>query len=700
MRSQRTAERDIDTIDPESKKLRQLEAYVQQLEAENRALRTELSKGNAEPIDSSQKEASANDACQSDGYSNRSDEHEGKIQPVANPLSPEAKIRLFKNRFSGRTDLYARRWESRDSKKKGYAPVCGNEWREGICKKPKVRCHDCNHRAFEPVTDGVIRKHLTGAEVVGLYPLDTQSRCRFIVSDFDHDGWQDDTRALIRTCRRLDIPALPEISRSGDGAHVWFFFDSPVAAGIARRFVTALIERTCREERLLSLSSHDRLIPNQDVLTGAGFGSLVALPLQKYARERGATVFVDDDLLSVTDPWQALEDTPLISADKLDSVIDRIEDGHGGAALHSMEDVMAPWRRSNGSSDKLTLSKVDLPTHLSITLSDGVYVDRLNLPQPLLYAIARLAAFPNPHWHELERVHRSTWNIARFVDKSRLLARYVRLPRGCWDELHSLLSGHNIEPQVLDERNQGTSLSFRFSGELRSEQKTALKALSAEDVGVLHAPPGFGKTVTAAAVISKRGRSTLIIVHTTDLLRQWQSRLAEFLSVEKKDIGTLGGGRKRRLTGKLDIAGVRSLAKLDDDALVDVLQKYGQIIVDECHHAGAASHTRVLETADARYVLGLTATPKRRDGLEPVVFMNCGPVRHRVSESDSIAIERVLKTLEWRGTPDTPSDGLIQDVLSAVAGDVERTRIIAAAVVESWRQGRKGPGADRKARAY
>ena len=142
--------------------------------------------------------------------------------------------------------------------------------------------------------------------------------------------------------------------------------------------------------------------------------------------------------MSVTDPWQALEDTPLISADKLDSVIDRIEDGHGGAALHSMEDVMAPWRRSNDSSDKVTLSKLDFPTHLSITLSDGVYVDRSNLPQPLLYAIARLAAFSNPHWHELERVHRSTWNIARFVDKSRLLARYVRLPRGCWDEFHSL----------------------------------------------------------------------------------------------------------------------------------------------------------------------------------------------------------------------------------------------------------------------
>ncbi|MEE9335148.1 MAG: DEAD/DEAH box helicase family protein [Granulosicoccaceae bacterium] len=482
---------------------------------------------------------------------------------------------------------------------------------------------------------------------------------------------------------------MPEISRSGDGAHVWFFFDAPVAAVSARRLATALIERTCREEKLVSLSSHDRFIPNQDVVTGAGFGSLVALPLQKSARERGASVFVDDDLVPFADPWQALEDTLLIGAKGLSTLIDRVEDGHGGAALDSMEDIATPWRRSNGGGDNASISKLDLPSHLSITRADGVYIERMNLPQPLLYSIARLAAFSNPHWHELERVHRSTWNIARFVDKSRLLARRVRLPRGCWDAVLDLLGLYSIELQVQDERNLGNSLDLRFMGELKPAQKTALHALLASDTGVLHAPPGFGKTVTAAAVISQRRCSTLVIVHTTDLLRQWQSRLAEFLSVEIKDIGTIGGGRKRKLTGKLDIAGVRSLAKLDDDALDDVLGKYGQIIVDECHHAGAASHTRVLEAAHVRYVLGLTATPTRRDGLEPVVFMNCGPVRHRVSETDRKSIDRVLERLEWPGVPDAPAEGLIQEVLSAVAGDVERTTMIATAVVDSWRQGRK-----------
>ncbi len=615
--------------------------------------------------------------------------HDEQVETKSNTLKPEAKIQLFRSRFTGRADLYARRWESRDGKKKGYAPVCANEWRDGICKKPTVRCHECDHRAFEPVTDAVMREHLTGAQVVGLYALDATSRCRFVVADFDHESWRDDTRALMRACRRLGIPMLPEISRSGDGAHVWFFFDTPVAAGTARRLATALIERTCREERLLSLSSHDRLIPSQDSLTGAGFGSLVALPLQKAARERKASLFVDEELVLLSDQWQALAEVQLISAETLPALIERVEDGYGSSGLHNPEADRTPWRRSDSRGRVESISPADLPAQLAITLADGIYIERLNLPQPLVYAIARLAAFANPHWHELERVHRSTWKIARYVDKSQLLPRYIRVPRGCTEAVLELLGGYPIELRIQDERIHGLSLQSSFTGELLPEQRAALAVLIDNDTGVLHAPPGFGKTVTAAAVIAQRGCSTLVIVHTTALLRQWRTRLAEFLSVESSEIGTFGGGRKRQLTGRLDIAGVRSLAKLDDDELASVLDHYGQIIVDECHHAGAATHTRVLEAVRSRYVLGLTATPKRRDGLEPVVFMHCGPVRHHVAESPSMPIDRVLVQLEWSVIPDTPPEALIQEVLSAVALDVARTTMIAAAAVQAWRLGRK-----------
>ena len=150
------------------------------------------------------------------------------------PRTPAAKVALFRSRFVGRAELYARRWESRDGARAGYAPVCANEWRAGVCKKPTVPCHVCTHRAFEPVTDEAVRRHLRGEQVVGLYALDQASRTRFVVIDLDHACWRDDALALLRICSRLAVPALGEISRSGDGAHVWLFFDAPVAASAAR----------------------------------------------------------------------------------------------------------------------------------------------------------------------------------------------------------------------------------------------------------------------------------------------------------------------------------------------------------------------------------------------------------------------------------------------------------------------------------
>ncbi len=232
-------------MQPETEYQRQLEARIRLLEAENKTLRAALDDSNALAGKLSGKK-SVEETPQSGSIPDQMVKHDEYVETKSNTLKPEAKIQLFRSRFTGRNDLYARRWESRDGKKKGYAPVCANEWRDGICKKPTVRCHECDHQAFEPVTDAVMREHLTGAQVVGLYALDATSRCRFVVADFDHESWRDDTRALMRACRRLGIPKLPEISRSGDGAHVWFFFDTPVAAGAARRLATALIERTCR----------------------------------------------------------------------------------------------------------------------------------------------------------------------------------------------------------------------------------------------------------------------------------------------------------------------------------------------------------------------------------------------------------------------------------------------------------------------
>lgn len=607
------------------------------------------------------------------------------------PLSPTDKITLFRTRFAGRDDLFAQRWESRDGTRAGYAPACANEWRAGICEKPRVKCHECRHRDFVPMSDAVVRDHLTGARTVGRYALDSASRCRFVVADFDHDDWREDVMALLRTCHRLDVPVLAEISRSGDGAHAWFFFDAPVPAAHARRLATALIERTCREERLLSLASHDRLIPGQDALSGAGFGSLVALPLQQEPRTRGASVFVDDALEPVANPWAALASTPAIRAGALSALTSRVEAGHPGLAsiLRDPSTDDSPWNASTARRCATSMPIDGMPPSIQITLADGIYVDRTALPQPAVYAVARLAAFANPHWFELTRANRSTWNTPRFVEKAEALPKHVRIPRGCFDALTSWLDGEGTSVRIDDKRESGQSLGIRFKGALRPDQRAAARDLLAQDTGVLHAPPGFGKTVTAAWLIAERERSTLVIVHTMALLSQWRKSLANFLGRPLKTIGRFGGPDKHLTTGEIDIASVQALARLDDDALETLLRGYGHVIVDECHHAGSASCTRVLGLTRARYVMGLSATPERRDGLEPLVYLLCGPIRHRAKVPVETPVDRSVDMLDWERIPDVAENVSIQTLLSAVAEDTERTAFIAQAVARALHTGRK-----------
>ena len=215
-------------------------------------------------------------------------------------LTSGEKIALFRRLFRGRTDVYPLRWESAKGAS-GYAPACGNEWQLGICHKPRVKCGQCDQRLLLPLTDQVIYEHLTGKHTIGVYPLLADDRCCFLAVDFDKGEWREDALAFMQSCRELSIPSALEISRSGNGAHVWIFFAEAVPAREARQLGAALISHTCNRSRQLALSSYDRLFPNQDTLPKGGFGNLIALPLQKQPRERGRSVFVDDHLVPYQD---------------------------------------------------------------------------------------------------------------------------------------------------------------------------------------------------------------------------------------------------------------------------------------------------------------------------------------------------------------------------------------------------------------
>ncbi|RKX94556.1 MAG: DEAD/DEAH box helicase [Spirochaetes bacterium] len=603
--------------------------------------------------------------------------------PSTTKFSTEDKISLFRRLFQGRNDVYARRWESNKGKS-GYSPACGNEWKPGICGKPKIKCGECSHRDLLPITDEVVFDHLSGKHTIGIYPLFGDDYCRFLAIDFDKKQWKEDTQSFLESCRELKIPAIMEISRSGKGAHIWIFFEAPVPAKEARRLGSALISFTCSRNHQLSLDSYDRLFPNQDTIPKGGFGNLIALPLQKIPRERGCSVFIDLYGEPYPDQWAFLGSINSMPHYKIEKAI---VDASAGSqpldiSITATEDENAPWITPEAVPE---IIPGVMPKTMTLILSNQIFIERKTLPQPLLNRLIRLAAFANPEFYKAQAMRFPVWNKPRIIGCAENHTHHIGLPRGCLDDVKSLLERQSIRVEIQEERCQGTPLSVLFTGMLRAEQKKALRKMLKEDTGILSAPTAFGKTVVAAALIAERKVNTLILVHRTELLRQWQERLESFLNLVDGPPGTYGGGKKN-LKSHLDIAVMQSLIRLEN--LPEILGGYGQIIVDECHHISAFSFESILKQARARYVLGLTATPRRRDGHHPIIFMQCGSIRHHVIRSSTTPAIMEVRP-QFLKAPLMPSTAKIQDVFHHLAQDDERTDRIAGDIQTVYREGRK-----------
>ncbi|MBZ9781100.1 DEAD/DEAH box helicase [Pseudomonas sp. REP124] len=599
-------------------------------------------------------------------------------------LSTDRKIALFRSLFRGRNDVYPIRWDSKAGKS-GYAPACANEWRPGVCEKPKIKCGDCGNRQLLPLTDEVIFRHLAGEVVVGIYPLLQDDTCYFLAVDFDEAEWRDDARAFVQSCHELNVPASLEISRSGNGAHAWIFFDSKVSAYDARRLGAAIISHACDRTRQLALRSYDRLFPNQDFMPNGGFGNLIALPLQKRARANNNSVFVDDSLQPYSDQWAYLASIQRMSLASIEPVIILAMGNRDpvGVAYLNDEGEAEPWKTPELRSRKLACP---LPTSITITLANLVYFEKSKLPQPLTNSLVRLAAFQNPEFYKAQAMRMSVWNKPRVIGCAQNFPQHIALPRGCLDAVLELFEENGIVPLLQDERFEGASIDVGFLGTLRADQEVAVNAMLNHDVGILCAPTAFGKTVSAAAVIAKRSVNTLVLVHRTELLRQWQERLQAFLGVGDDVVGTIGGG-KAKPTKVIDIAVMQSLSRKGE--ISDTVKDYGQIIVDECHHVSAVSFEALLRSAPARYVIGLTATPVRRDGQQPIIFMQCGPVRHSATRPANAPHDLTVLPRLLSKPIVVPDNSKIQDVFRIVAEDIERTARIASEVDRAFGQGRK-----------
>lgn len=600
-------------------------------------------------------------------------------------LTPAEKVALFRRLFRGREDVYPVRWESKTSGKSGYSPTCANEWRAGVCEKPRIKCGECSKRLFVPLTDSIVYDHLAGEHIIGVYPLLADDTCHFLAADFDEADWREDAKAFLQSCRELGVPAALEISRSGAGAHAWVFFSSAVSARDARRLGSAIISYTCARTRQLLLSSYDRLFPNQDSMPKGGFGNLIALPLQKAARERDCSVFVDEQLKPYADQWAFLTSLERMSFHDIEPVIFRAT---GGAhpldvSFIDEEDYAEPWKKPAPTAPKLP---GPLPQSLTAILANLIYFEKAALPPALANRLIRLAAFQNPKFYQAQAMRMSVWDTPRVIACAENYPRHIALPRGCLSAVEDLLKSNGIGLELRDERFAGQPAELNFVGVLRADQERAVAEVMAHDFGVLCAPTAFGKTVTAAAIIARRATSTLILVHRTELLKQWQERLQSFLGVGKGVVGTIGGG-KARPTGVIDIAVMQSLSRQGE--VNPLVENYGQVIIDECHHIGAVSFEAILKQIKARYVLGLTATPIRRDGQQAIIFMQCGPIRHQATRAETAPHDLEVIPRACNRIIAMAPDARIQDVFRFIAEDVTRTEALADEVERAFSQGRK-----------
>ena len=591
------------------------------------------------------------------------------------PETSEKRVELFGQIFAARKDVYPQYWENLSSGKKGYSPVCESVWNDGRKLKASEVFSRYGKSKFRPLDRQVLEAHLRGQRTVGTYAIRPDDTCIFLAADFDNDGWHSEVVAYRDEAAKMGISVLVEISRSGNGAHAWIFFMEPVPARDARALGSLLLAKIEGTRPSLSLQSFDRLFPNQDVMPKGGFGNLIALPLQKARRRHGLTEFVDEKLQPYEDQWKVLAEVPRLSLDELEDILS----GELGVTANDTDSLeLESLILEVTSTDPIDYSVVP---DWKIHLAENLVIPINGLPSPFVAKLQGLARFANPVFFEKQRQRFPTYNIPRRIFAGELYPDRLVLPRGCLENIVDAFAEAGSRVEVEDRRLKPKRISVKFSGELRSVQKDAVKAIKCHEHGVLVAPPGTGKTVMGCALIGLRKLPTLIIVHRQTLAEQWKSRLQQFLSVDEKQIGILQGAKKK-LKGFIDVASVQTLARRDD--LKKLFREYGMIIVDECHHVPSVTLEAVMKMCGTKYMVGLTATPKRKDGLEQLLYLQCGAIRHVVPNADNpIHSKRVIVTRTQFSAADESGMPLpLQLIWESLIRSKARNDLIAADIVK------------------
>lgn len=561
----------------------------------------------------------------------------------------ENKLALLRSLFGARSDVFALRWENASSGKSGWSPAVRGGWADKRSKKE-----------YLPLTDTVLAKHLNGDAAIGIYPLLHDDTCTLLACDFDGGTWALDALAYLDACHRVEVPAVLERSRSGNGAHVWVFFDGPVPATTARSLGTSLLRRAMTERAELDLSSYDRFFPSQDFMPKGSFGALIALPLQGERLPRGATAFLDPATMEPwPDQWAFLSSVARLAPDATAALADSLRPVNAGPTL-----TLADLANADGPAP---------PPVIRARFGAALSIERSGLPPALFAALKHLASIHNPVFYEKQRMRFSTWDTPRFIRCYEEDLEWIHIPRGLTDRVTELIVSVGSRLDVGDVRPRHQGIGFEFVGDLRPHQRDAVDAATPHDLGVLVAPPGAGKTVMACAVIAHHDLPTLVLVDRKPLLDQWRNRLQEHLGLDPGQIGVIGGG-KNTPTGVVDVAMIQSVARREQPD--EMFKRYGLVVVDECHHLPAVSFEACVRHATSRRWLGLTATPYRSDGLEGIIAFQCGPTRHEITTKDVTAtsfVRRELIVHETTCSMAAEDEASIQAVFSAIVEAQQRT---------------------------
>ena len=460
-------------------------------------------------------------------------------------VQPDDKAALFLNYFRGRDDVYARLWVNNRTGKRGYSPVCKHEWDRVLCRKPAIKCSECPNQGFLPLDESAIKRHLTGAQVMAVYPMLKNESCYFLAMDFDKEHWMDDIRAIMRTCGEEKIPAAVERSRSGSGGHVWIFFSEEIPAVLVRRLGTSIITKTMAKRYQIDMKSYDRLFPNQDTMPKGGFGNLIALPFQKDAIANGNSLFIDAHGVPYRDQWAFLSSIKKMSYRDVEAFIEEASRAGQIIAVRQspVEENDKPWMRLPSGKRRFKVDIKEPPEALDVVLANRIYIKTGTGPSVLFNQLKHLAAFQNPEFYKKQKMRFSTHATPRVICCAEIVDGYLSLPRGCLDDMKVLLEEYSVRMNVEDKRVIGKKVDFIFDGTLNEEQEEALEGIFESDVGVFVAPPGTGKTVLAIAAIARRKTNVLVLTHRKPLMDQWRLQVASFLGIDKKEIGQIGGGK-------------------------------------------------------------------------------------------------------------------------------------------------------------